>query len=169
MPVFTDIVKGMPNGAEALQSNFGVLTKSIEDVTDDGVMHVKGLETDNLVAPMGVFEKVATIIVSGSQFKNEVHGTIYKSGPCYLYYFAAGETLDVKTRMTSGTNYEADIAIDGITPNVSPWIVTSGATNATQASLEITLVDANKIRIKTMGSDLNPGQYVRLGNFMFFA
>lgn len=45
MTMFTDIKKGMPNGAEAIQENFETLKKGIGNISDDGVLKTKGIDT----------------------------------------------------------------------------------------------------------------------------
>lgn len=165
--MFKDIIKGMPNGAEALQDNFKTLGKGIKDVTDEGVVQVRGIEADNLIFPGGVMTKIATFKASGVNFKNDIEGEIYKSGNMYVYNFK-GMQFDVKTPIAAGSAYTIDIKIDGDMPSLSPWVAGSGATNATQASIEATLMTSTTLRIKSVGSGLVVGQYVRIGNLTVF-
>lgn len=167
MTMFTDIKKGMPNGAEAIQENFKALGNGIKEVTGNGTVRVRTLEADKLVVPTGLFEKVGTFKAGGAQFKNEIEGEIYKSGNMYVYNFK-GMQFDVKTPIAAGSAYTIDIKIDGDMPSLSPWVAGSGATNATQASIEATLMTSTTLRIKSVGSGLGVGQYVRIGNLTVF-
>lgn len=165
--MFKDIIKGMPNGAEALQDNFKTLGKGIKDVTDEGVVQVRGIEADNLIFPGGVMEKIATFRATGVNFSNGIDGEIYKSGNMYIYNFK-GAQMDIKTPVSAGGSYTIDIKVDGTMPTLSLWAVGVGATNATQASIEVTLMTSTSLRIKSVGSGLSTGQYVRVSNIIFF-
>lgn len=55
MKLFTDITKGMPNGAEALQENFELLDKGIKGVPEDGGLQLTELNTDELKVKGNVF------------------------------------------------------------------------------------------------------------------
>ncbi|MFP7467569.1 hypothetical protein SFC41_02455 [Weissella cibaria] len=48
MSVFQDIIKGMADGAEALQANFAKLAKAISAIDDDGTIHFGSVSADNL-------------------------------------------------------------------------------------------------------------------------
>lgn len=48
MSVFQDIIKGMADGAEALQANFAKLAKAISAIDDDGTIHFRSVSADNL-------------------------------------------------------------------------------------------------------------------------
>lgn len=51
MSVFQDIIKGMADGAEALQANFAKLAKAISAIDDDGTIHFGSVSADNLAVP----------------------------------------------------------------------------------------------------------------------
>ncbi|WP_433322292.1 hypothetical protein ACRHK7_00255 [Weissella tructae] len=48
MNLFTDIIKGMPNGAETLQENFELLDNGIKGIKGDGTIQFGKVATDEL-------------------------------------------------------------------------------------------------------------------------
>lgn len=86
--MFKDIIKGMPNGAEALQENFQALGKAMTGVSEDGALKVSGIDTDKLV-------------LNGAEFTTEPKDLTpyltkeFESAGVPLTYLVMGKTVHI--------------------------------------------------------------------------
>lgn len=83
MSVFQDIIKGMADGAEALQANFAKLAKAISAIDDDGTIHFGSVSADNLAVSGTLPDTPWTNV----QLRNGYSGTVsyrIKSGIVFI-------------------------------------------------------------------------------------
>lgn len=169
MSVFQDIIKGMADGAEALQANFAKLAKAISAIDDDGTIHFGSVSADNLAVNGTALQQVATFTVSGDNIANTTAtGTVYKLGKMYVYDFK-GMSINVSAQMTAGTFYTINLtAQTGTLPTATPWIAMSAATNISPVIPELTLMTTSSVRVKPVGGGISTSGYIRPGNAVFF-
>ncbi|MBJ7680653.1 hypothetical protein HAU30_09290 [Weissella confusa] len=102
MSVFKDIIKGMADGAEALQANFAKLAKAISAIDDDGTIHFGSVSADDLA-------------VSGDGYKTPASATAN-----YLGLTISFIRIGKQVTFTSGVTGFNTAVVVGLTNNVLP-------------------------------------------------
>lgn len=95
MSVFQDIIKGMADGAEALQANFAKLAKAISSIDDDGTIHFGSVSADNLAVNGDADWQTINFGSGFTPYNDEA----YRNG-----YMVRNKTLYIQLSFTTAVN-----------------------------------------------------------------
>lgn len=88
MSVFQDIIKGMADGAEALQANFAKLAKAISAIDDDGTIHFGKVSAENLAVSGTGFSDVSNGSVALNSSAGDITANYRMNGRIVTIIFA---------------------------------------------------------------------------------
>jgi hypothetical protein len=153
MSVFQDIIKGMADGAEALQANFAKLAKAISAIDDDGTIHIEKVSVNKLALSGDSSDWITATNAPG------VTGTLrYKISAGVLYIKAYGIKGLTGTGATSGliTTIPNLTFTDG-----DRWGIVAPAGNFV-GSLTLNSETGNLYLASTNGGTLNSSTFIVL-------
>ena len=154
--MFVEIKKGMPNGAEALQENFAKLDKSISNVSDDGTLETKAIDTEKL-------------LVSGLEFMTEPKDLTpyltpeFESAGAELSYLIMGKVVHISGAVQPKKDIDATKQPrGGMVPVYTklPFEIASGQMYLNQGA------DKNQFAMAASGTSLNIHKHQKAGAFV---